>query len=383
LIFFIVGTAGVFRNLIHARLTLWRNEAQLQDLIFLGLFCSPILAIILLHSVLYNGWRQLYFIYPSFIVIAIGGLLILWRLPQWECWSQYCKRLPSKIVTFSMRSFIALALVASLVSTVVWMVRNHPYESLYYNILAGKNWDRNFEVDYWALAHRFALVNIAKQDERPIVRVAGVWHDIIDGDARAKILSVDQIEMADYVVGQADPGLFEKIDEITVSGKPISSTWRRRQFVSDLLKPNFGETISFASGASGTASLLAVGMREQIGWGWSHPENWGVWSEGRQASLLMAMPSPKPTRMRIVLKAMINSAHPIQTGNLYINGFLAQRLRLTADQTQLDIPLSKAMRERNYLQIEFMPKNPISPKSLGLGDDVRNLGIGLISVEFF
>jgi hypothetical protein len=123
-------------------------------------------------------------------------------------------------------------------------------------------------------------------------------------------------------------------------------------------------------------------MREQTGWGWSHRENWGAWSEGRQASLLIAMPNPKPTRIRIVLKAMINPLHPVQKGNLYINGFLAQRLALTADQTEIEIPLSKAMRERNYVQLEFTLQNPVSPKSLGLGDDLRNLGVGLVSLEF-
>jgi hypothetical protein len=140
--------------------------------------------------------------------------------------------------------------------------------------------------------------------------------------------------------------------------------------------------ISFKSGASGTSALLAVGMREQTGWGWSHPENWGAWSEGRQASLLIAMPNPKPTRIRIVLKAMINPLHPVQKGNLYINGILAKRLALTADQTEIEIPLSKAMRERNYVQLEFTLQNPMSPKSLGLGDDLRNLGVGLVSLEF-
>jgi hypothetical protein len=43
------------------------------DLIILGLFIIPIVTVITLDSELYDGWRQLYFIYTAIILIAVRG----------------------------------------------------------------------------------------------------------------------------------------------------------------------------------------------------------------------------------------------------------------------------------------------------------------------
>ena len=37
----------------------------------------PILAVIMLNSTLYNGWRHMYFIYPGIIIITLLGVDLL------------------------------------------------------------------------------------------------------------------------------------------------------------------------------------------------------------------------------------------------------------------------------------------------------------------
>jgi hypothetical protein len=49
------------------------------DLAITLLFFGPLLAVIQFNSVLYNGWRHLYFIYPAMIWISIRGLKSLWE----------------------------------------------------------------------------------------------------------------------------------------------------------------------------------------------------------------------------------------------------------------------------------------------------------------
>ncbi|WP_353203104.1 glycosyltransferase family 39 protein, partial [Polynucleobacter sp.] len=154
LILFMVGASTtvntLIRNIWGKTKTLWTNDAQLQDLLFLGLFCAPLLAVIMLHSILYNGWRQMYFIYPAFLLVSIRGLISLWALSN-------TKQLARRIL-------IALV-IGSMGFTSYWMVRWHPYQYLYFNVLAGP-FAKRFDVDYWAVAYRPVLAKIVGQDPK-------------------------------------------------------------------------------------------------------------------------------------------------------------------------------------------------------------------------
>ena len=68
-------------------------------------------------------------------------------------------------------SFLRGALIAtiliSLVDTVSIMVRYHPFQNVYFNRLAGENMtaaDKNYSMDYWALAHKKGFEFILKHD---------------------------------------------------------------------------------------------------------------------------------------------------------------------------------------------------------------------------
>ena len=52
-----------FIQLIHSKFMI----------INLAIFFTPLFAVIFLHSVVYDSWRHLYFIYPSFLLIALYG----------------------------------------------------------------------------------------------------------------------------------------------------------------------------------------------------------------------------------------------------------------------------------------------------------------------
>ena len=49
----------------------WRGNNELLDLIFLATYLIPIFLIIIFNSTLYDGWRHLYFIYPSFLLSEV------------------------------------------------------------------------------------------------------------------------------------------------------------------------------------------------------------------------------------------------------------------------------------------------------------------------
>ena len=158
---FLVGSVGVAIQTLKCGWRLWSDDNQMQDLIFLGLFAAPILAVIVLHSVLYDGWRQLYFVYPFLLLIAMHGLVSL---------RSYLANYPFALLV------IYLTLAVSLVMTARWMYKNHPYQNVYFNFLVKKPIRENFELDYWGLSNRRALEFILSHDESPKINVAaGSW----------------------------------------------------------------------------------------------------------------------------------------------------------------------------------------------------------------
>lgn len=77
---FILGAIATLKSLFRNYRQIWSTQGELQDLIFLTLLLGPVLAATVLQSILYNGWRHLYFIYPAFILIAIRGLIFSWEI---------------------------------------------------------------------------------------------------------------------------------------------------------------------------------------------------------------------------------------------------------------------------------------------------------------
>ncbi len=151
----LIGLAAVLRQMISRRAKLWSGPEELQDLVFLAVFLAPIFAALLLHSVLYDGWRHLYFVYPALLLIAVRGWVVLWRARE----SRTLK--------------VALGLVTFLLvgHTAFWMCQVHPMQNVYFNPLAGRKLRARFELDYWGLGNRQALEYILAHDPSPQISV--------------------------------------------------------------------------------------------------------------------------------------------------------------------------------------------------------------------
>ena len=152
------GLVVLVRQLARRGVVLYqRHTREWQDLLFAGLGLGPVLAVILFHSVLYDGWRQLYFVYPSLLLVALRGLVALWQaLPTRVAW-------PRQVA-------LAVLLVGALSSAVqiVWM---YPLQSLYFNALTGSEVRQRFEQDYWGISYLQGLKWVLAHDERSTIRV--------------------------------------------------------------------------------------------------------------------------------------------------------------------------------------------------------------------
>ena len=221
----LLGTGAVAGQLVRNHWRLWRTEQELQDVLFLALFVGPLLAVIVLRSVLYDGWRQLYFIYPAFLLLALRGwqLAAGWR-PRWAGWP---------------RAWYGLTAL-SLLITLAQMVRDHPLQNVYFNLLAGPDVPTRFEMDYWGLGYRQDLEYIAEHDMRPTIKIfsppptpADFNRKLLPMYQRDRLMFVDKPEDADYFITNyrwhPEPYPFpHEVYQLRVDGRRIHSVFRLR-----------------------------------------------------------------------------------------------------------------------------------------------------------
>ena len=135
----------------------------------------------------------------------------------------------------------------------------------------------------------------------------------------------------------------------------------------------------FGKGQLGNRFLIGVGGS------WAWPEEWGVWSNGDQAKMILPLPQASlPKQLKLTVRAFVSPLHPKQDVEVFIDQMPPQFISLSSsDVNTWLINLPPNIDKRKYLELQFRFKNPASPKDVGgvPGDD-RKLGIGLISVQF-
>jgi hypothetical protein len=223
----LLGLGLASYQLLRQHWRLWADEQGLQDVFFLGFFVGPLLAVMLLHSVLYDGWRQLYFIYPAFLLLALRGWVAAarWR-PRWAGWPR----------------LLYATTALSLGLTAAQMVRDHPLQNVYFNMLAGPDVERRFEMDYWTLGYRQDLAYIVAHDTRPVITVFApppssveLNGQLLPPAQRARLRYVEQPEQADYFITNFRSPSYRdylypfQVYEIRVDGRRVHAVFQRTQ----------------------------------------------------------------------------------------------------------------------------------------------------------
>jgi hypothetical protein len=188
-----VGGLVVGATLVRRRAHLYAGK-EWQDLLFVVLGLTPLGAVIVLHSVLYNGWRQLYFIYPMLLLLTLRGLVAVWRYQPSINWlARYWQ--PA----------LTLLLGSALAVTAGQMVQMHPLQNLYFNALAPAQVERQFETDYWSLGQRRGLEWVLAHDTRPRITLSSnrmyptlLGHQLLPPTERARLVLVDSLAEANY-----------------------------------------------------------------------------------------------------------------------------------------------------------------------------------------
>ena len=146
---------------------------------------------------------------------------------------------PSAIAAERRRQYVfaavAAVLVLNLATTMRFMIAAHPYQNVYFNVLAGRNLTevrRRLELDYWGLSYRQALEYVLRHDSAEVLKIAvanapGFYNSYILPSAdRARLRLTEDPAGADYFIGNyrlhpADYDYGEPFYSIDVDGGSI------------------------------------------------------------------------------------------------------------------------------------------------------------------
>ena len=85
------------------------------------------------------------------------------------------------------------------------MIKNHPHQYVYFNFLAGKNFNKKFEVDYWGLSYKKNieyLLDYQKVGKINLFNLSDIqlYYPLLgfDNNDRNRINVVNSPEEADY-----------------------------------------------------------------------------------------------------------------------------------------------------------------------------------------
>jgi hypothetical protein len=150
--------------------------------------------------------------------------------------------------------------------------------------------------------------------------------------------------------------------------------------IMNTFRSDLGEQILFSSSNKKAPYYLGAG--------WSWLENWGVWSDDVIASINLPSPNGEIHGIKLRVKPfVVHDKKREQIVEIVLNDkpVTYQKLILKeSEPTTIIIPFNKKFDLGNLVNIKITLENPISPKSLQMGnDDDRKLGIGLISASFY
>ncbi len=168
----------------------FNNLLLKNNLIYVCAFLLPVFIVIILHSVVYDGWRHLFAIYPPFILLSIYFL--------------------NKILQTKFKTTAIITSLLSVSFVAIFMILNFPFQHVYFNQLVSlRNNEyikKNYEMDYWGASSKQALEYILDHDSSKSITIystnSGTFNNIkiLFSHQKARLHYVYNIKNADYFI---------------------------------------------------------------------------------------------------------------------------------------------------------------------------------------
>ena len=185
-----IGTGVILYDFFKKPLVFFQNTNERNLLLYIASFAIPIFAVIVLHSVIYDDWRHLYFVYPAFVLMAIYGIHKFWK---------------GKVKT-------AIQVICAIQIGFIgfFMVKNHPFHYVYFNSLVSHEDEylrKNYDLEYWGCSIKQALEYISENDTSKTIRVCSMFKSPLENgikmlppDQRSRFVWIDEATQGDYFI---------------------------------------------------------------------------------------------------------------------------------------------------------------------------------------
>ena len=227
ILFALAGFLGFSKQLFQSH---WKAlYARNRDFLLLaGWLFVPVASVIFLKSVLYDGWRHMFFVYPAVIVFSIMGVKTLLNM-QWG-------KLSLKINL----GIVGLIVLVSIAEPLLFIYHNHPLEMVYFNQLVSmrKLKIRQYiEMEYWGLSYRQGLEYVLSANPGKQIRIAvanspGELNAMLFSQTdRERLIYVSEPEQADYFLTNyrwhpADYDYSNEVFKIMIEGEKVFSVFK-------------------------------------------------------------------------------------------------------------------------------------------------------------
>lgn len=194
------------------------NNSFLISNIFI--FFGAIICLTIFQNNTYNGWRHSYFIFPSFIIISIIGLNILFK---------------------KYKNIISIILIGIITLNIYWISKNHPHQYAFFNNLI-KNPHKSFDVDWWGLSNREIIEKLDSLENKKIkiwvasgTSLMATIKNIYPEKYLEKFIIVKEENDADYILNNYIGNNkdyskdYKLIYEVKVDNSPINSIYKNEK----------------------------------------------------------------------------------------------------------------------------------------------------------
>lgn len=158
--------------------------------------------------------------------------------------------------------------------------------------------------------------------------------------------------------------------------RPSFEKAARRDASAPWILPGCDTVLQFGRGGNGLAFL---------GLGWGEPEQWGVWSLGSSAEIVIPVQGNRHSPPELTVKGdlLIHSLRPSARGSISLNGGPAADFEASVEQPSVcpNLSLPSGAMLDGSLTLGFRIENSRSPAEDGVGLDPRRLGFALKEIE--
>ena len=228
ILWLISGISGILLliiSFIKKPITFFQNSPERNLVLYLFCFVAPILAIIILHAVIYDDWRHLYFVYPPFVLLALYFI--------------------NRVINTRYKLIMQLLCVIQIGFLGYFMVRNHPFQEVYFNELVSHKKEylrQHYEMDYWGCSMKQALDHLIKTNPDATIKVSSDFAGAMPLKKNILMLKEQDRKRVEYVDandahyfitdfrGHPDDYPYPKIDySITVLNSTISCIYKTHE----------------------------------------------------------------------------------------------------------------------------------------------------------